>query len=165
MATFDYDRYKSVLTDATGKRLTSGLFAELADPTTASKPVFKLSDWRKTYVRISDPTGYKAALELIGDWDHWQLLCANPKFAAHLAEWNKEVDTKLRSEAIDNLLRQAATATGTAAAKWLAESGYLPKRRKRGEDNSAEEGTVEKETKQKVASDMKRLGLIAGGKS
>jgi hypothetical protein len=125
--TFDYDKFKPVLLDSTGRKLTVGLFHELADPDATVKPVFYLSDWRKIYVDIADPTGYRAADALIGNWEHWLALCANQRFKAELDSWNEEVAVKLASEAISALVKQSKGPQGTTAAKWLAEKGYAPK--------------------------------------
>ena len=152
---FDYDTYKPVLLDSTGRKLTIGLFEELADPGSASKPVFKLSDWRKVYVDIADPTGYEAHIVLIGNWEHWQALVENKRFAAELEKWNKEVEIKLRSQAIKNLVKQSKTDKGTAAAKWLAEAGYAPKQSRKKQQ------TEEDGDSSRVSGDLKRLGIHA----
>lgn len=150
---FSYEKNKAQLLDSTGRKLTSGLFEELADPASSVKPIFKLSDWREAYVRISDPTDYKAALELIGSWEHWEALVANPRFKEHLDSWRKEVEVKLRSEAIAHLRNQARTDKGVAAAKWLAEQGQEPKKKPgRPVANDPD--------RNKVNDDAKRLGLL-----
>jgi hypothetical protein len=150
---FDYKANKHVLCDSLGRRLTTGLFQELADPLTKSKPVFKLVDWREVYIDIADPTDYKAAMELIGDWEHWKMLVANPVFNSHLEEWRAEVVTKIKSQAIVNLRTLALSPQGTAAAKYLAEHGYLPKKSTKKKEAKQEEDTT--------AEDAKRLGLRA----
>ncbi len=160
---FEYEKFRPLMVDGTGRRLTTGLFEELVDPTTSSKPIFKLSDWRRKYVSIADPTEYRSAMALIGDWDHWQLLVSNPVFFKHLNEWRKEVEVKVRSEAVLQIVKQANSPKGTPAAKWLAEGGWIEK--KKGKKESEESEHIEKEMRQKVASDAKRLGLVVGGKS
>jgi hypothetical protein len=150
--TFDYAKFKPVLLDTTGRKLTSGLFEELADSDSAIKPVFKLAEWRKMYVEIADPTDYEAARVLIGSWEHWQALAANPRFAAHLKEWRAEVEVKLRSEAIAALVKQSQDIKGTAAAKWLAEHGSVPKNKRKSEED-------EGDGKAQVSADAARLGL------
>lgn len=161
---YDYEANKHLLVDSTGRRLTVGLFEEWADPTSSAKPIFRLGDWRKVYVEVGDPTDYKAALVLIGSWEHWQLLVDNPRFRAELESWRKEVEVKLRSEAIDHLKRHARDPKGTAAAKWLAEAGFngeqvkrKPGRPKKDEEPAAEDGS-------RVRNDAKRLGLVVGGR-
>lgn len=151
---FDYDTYRPVLLDSTGRKLTVGLFEELAEADASVKPVFKLSDWRTIYVDIADPTGYEAAKVLIGNWEHWQALVDNRRFAAELEKWNKEVEVKLRSAAVKNLIKQSQTDKGVAAAKWLAEAGFLPKpsKKKADDDNESRADNV------RLLRDAKRIG-------
>ncbi|CAB4170152.1 hypothetical protein UFOVP1528_32 [uncultured Caudovirales phage] len=159
IAEFDYEKFKPVLVDATGRKLTVGLFEELADPATGIKPVFKLSDWRKVYIEISDPTGYEAAKALIGNWDHWLALINNQRFAAEVARWNTEVEIKLRCEAIAQMVKHSKSGQGTTAAKWLAEGGFTARDKRNKKDKQDEE-----DTGQDVREHAKRLGFIKGGK-
>lgn len=156
MTPYDWEANKHLLCDSTGKRLTIGLFEELADPSTAAKPVFKLEDWRKTYVEIADPSDYKAAMVLIGNWDHWQLLCNTKAFAEHLERWREEVAAKLRSEGVEQLRKQSRQPTGTAAARWLAENGFEPKR---GKGRPPKQGEKQTDDYPRLAYDAKRIGL------
>jgi len=150
---YPYEANKAKLLDVTGRKLTSGLFEELADPTSGYTPLFKLSDWRKVYVHIADPTDYEAAKTLIGSWEHWEALAANPRFKEHLESWRKEVAVKLRSQAIAHLRSQAATDKGTAAARWLAEQGLdARKTTRKREDKDPDQS--------RVNDDAKRLGLL-----
>jgi hypothetical protein len=147
---YDYKANEAKLRDSMGRRLTTGLFEELKSVETVAPAVFKLSEWKAEYVAIADPTGYKAAMALIGDWDHWLQLVSNPIFKEHLDAWKAEVETKLKSEAVQELRKQAKTAVGTSAAKYLAEKGYAKKEKK------------QKETLPEVdrsGEDAKRLGL------
>ena len=145
-----YEANKSRLLSSSGQRLTSQLFEELARDDVAAKPIFKLSEWRKKYVEVADLTGYKACEVLLGDWEHWLMLTRAPGFAAALAEWNAEVEQKLRSEALESLRKQAKTAQGTAAAKYLATIGKVDKRKK---------GEEQVEEKRSISEDAKRIGL------
>jgi hypothetical protein len=151
---FDYEKNKHLLCDSTGRRMTLGLFEELADPASAYKPVFKLSEWKKKYIAISDPTDYKAAMELIGDWDHWLLLMDKQAFASVVAGWRAEVQVKIRSEAIEQMKKQSRSDKGTAAAKWLAENGVVPRNIGRPRKEQKEEADSAR-----ARDDAKRLGL------
>jgi hypothetical protein len=156
---YDYEANKSKLLDSTGRRITSGLFHELND--SGVTPVFYLKDWKKVYVDIADPTEYETAMELIGDWDHWKILRSNPIVAAHFDEWAKEVETKVRSKAIKQMMIQSKTDKGAAAARWLAEAGFvLEKRPKKVNDEAAREAA------ERTAADAQRLGihLVKGNK-
>ena len=150
---FDYARDRLQLLDSTGRRLTSGLFDELANPDSAIKPLFKLSEWRDAYIAIADPTDYKAALHLIGDWEHWQYLMGQCQaFVVEVKKWREEVAVKLASEAIVNLREQAKKPTGIGAAKWLAERGFQGKTIGRPKKNTEESGRISDDYKRVMGS-------------
>lgn len=157
---FDFEANKSKLYDPQGRVVVTGLFEELADKRLGGKYVmFKLSDWKDVYVRLSDPTEYKAAIALIGNWEHWQRMLENPIFVAHVKEWRKEVDVKLEAEGIQNLREQARLGNATAA-RFLAKKEYKEKLIK--------SKVAEKEddaTSKKIGEDAARLGLklVSGG--
>lgn len=151
---YDYEANKDKLVQ-NGRMLTVALFEEFQRDNVDVTPIFKLADWRKVYVAAGDPTGYKAAMELIGSWDHWMALCKSPLFAAELAKWEAELDEKIRSEAIKEMVATSKTREGTTAAKWLAEGRY--KQKKRALKNTEEESTSVRNLKQ----DAERLGIKA----
>lgn len=103
-----------------------------------------LEDWRRRFVSTADPTEYQAAIELVGTWKEWQSFKKQWKEFRDviLIEWLAEVEIKLRSESIRNLTIQAMDSKGAAAAKWLAEGKYKP--RKVGAPSNAE---IEKQAK------------------
>ena len=97
-----------------------------------------LEEWRERFVAIADPTEYRAAIDLVGSWAEWQRFKKEWKEFRDviLIEWLAEVEIKLRSEAIGNMCEQALDPKGTAAAKWIAEGRYKP--RKVGAPSKAE---------------------------
>ena len=156
--TYDYEANRSLVTDSTGRRLTIGLFVELADSASGIKPVFRLSEWKRTYVELADPTEYKAAQALIGNWQHWLALTESPPFREHLDKWRDEVDVKLASEGVERLRKLAPK--NPQAAKWLAERGYLEKvGGKRGRPKK-QEPNREQEDKALVNKHSRHLGLV-----
>lgn len=151
---YDYEANKHLLLDSTGRRITSGLFHELND--SGVTPIFHLADWKKVYVDIADPTEYRTAMALIGDWDHWKMLRGNPIVARYLDEWKAEVEIKLRSHAIVQMVAQSKTDKGTAAARWLAEAGF-----KEQTKSSKKTDAAGKESIARARDDAARLGLVA----
>jgi hypothetical protein len=103
-----------------------------------------LTDWRRRFIEIADPTEYRGAIELLGSWNDWQTFKRNwPTFKNKiLIDWLSEVEVRLRSKAIANICEQAMGEKGTTAAKWLAEGKY--KSRKPGAPSKAE---IERQTK------------------
>lgn len=172
MKNYSYAENRDKLFDGFAKPIVTGLFEELADSRLKGKFVmFKLSDWKAKYMEIADPTEYKAAMHLIGDWKHWSLMLKNPVFRSHVEDWRKELDLKLEAEAIQNI-REQAKLGNTAAAKFLAKKEYkegVLKNAVGRPKKVVEEEVMDKEENEatkRMAEDMSRLGLkvVAGGK-
>lgn len=161
----DYEANRHLFISVDHKRLTVGLFKETVAPNTRGVPPFSLADWRKVYVKHADPTEYLPAMELIGDWGHWQLVRNHPRIKPIMDEWQREVEVKLRSEAVRDMMRHAKKDGGSTAAKWIAEGGFA-KRDMRKKDDKAIEEKIKEEIADHVADDAARLGLtvIQGGK-
>lgn len=135
---------------ANNRRLTTALFKELS-VTPHIPTVFSIEEWRKVYVDVADPTGYRAMEILIGDWEHWKLIVSNQTIAPLVDEWNDEVNTKLRSEAVAHLRRLASTKD--SAAKCILMGEWEPRKRGRPvKDRTKPEPS-------RVAGDAARLGL------
>ncbi len=122
---FDRKKNRNLVQDSMGRNMTISLFKETNDGRTDYKPLWSIKDWKEVYLHLSDPTEYAAAMYLIGDWDHWIQIAEKSQARPYFAEWRKELVIKLRSEAISHLRRQASSDKGTAAARWLAENGYI----------------------------------------
>lgn len=85
---------------------------------------------RKTFVELGDPSGYKWAMKYLGDWDHWLVLEQCTWFQEYLAEWRKELDAKIASEAMDRIREIAQDPndkSSLTAAKWLASKPWNQK--------------------------------------
>ncbi len=159
-----YDKKKFL--DASGKRVITGLFKEFARCDVKFKPWATLEEWKQLFLECRDPSEYKAAMTIVGDWEHWQEIRNHLTIKPHVDKWQEELAIKLRSEAITSMIGHAKAQGGTAAAKWLADKGYAvegfkgavgrPKKEVEGVDSDA----VDK----RAVGDLKRLGLIAGGK-
>jgi hypothetical protein len=104
-----------------GKPPTAKLFIEV-DPSGE----YSLKEWRRVFVDIADPTEYEAAILLAGSWEHWCILKKHwPHFRdSVIPAWLEEVEVKLRSAAVKNIITQSKSDKSTTAAKWLAEGKY-----------------------------------------
>lgn len=122
---FDRKKNRAQVQDSMGRNLTIALFKETNDGRTEYQPLWSIKDWKEVYLYLSDPTEYAPAIYLLGDWDHWVQIAEKSQVRPYIAEWRKEVIVKLRSEAIAALKVQACGPKGTAAARWLAENGYI----------------------------------------
>ena len=172
---YDFEANRHLLFDKFHKPIVTGLFKELADARVGDKFVlFSLKEWKETYLAHRDPTGYKAAIELIGSWKHWQTMLRNARFREVVEEWNKELDVLLEAEALQHLRSQAANGN-TTAAKFLAKKEYkedasnvLKNNRGRPKKETPKDiqDAIDDETHATISADMERLGLkvVAGGK-
>ena len=116
---------------------------------TSSKALFEngtydLIHFHDTFIRLSDPTEYKAAIELVGSWQEWERIKRDwPTFNNHITLWKEELDVKLKSEAIERINKLAET-EHYQANKWVAEEGYS-KQSRAGRPSSREKKKVAEE--------------------
>ena len=161
-----------------GHYRTESLFLEQWRPMETARPVYTLQredredprvpgsilpSFQKRYIELGDPTGYKAAIDLLGSWQHWGKLAKTPWFKEHLNTWNEEVIAALHSRGLDTFVRQADKGD-LKAAEWLV--GYTPEgpreRTKRGRPSKAEvlrEARTQAERDKDMANDAARVGL------
>ena len=89
-----------------------------------------LTNLRRSYVALGDPTGYKLAQLHLEDYSHWQLLMKCPWFKEAKEIWDVELDAKLASEGLDTIKLYAdgieglSPAVQLTAAKYLADKAY-----------------------------------------
>jgi len=130
--------------DAQGRFLTQGLFFErcVFDELFGEEwiPPFTLKEYdhehkgkkykslRQIYLSYEDPTEYQFAIDTLGSWDHWMKLQDSPWFKPFLESWRAELEVKIRSQGIRNMLVASAGEKGIQAAKWLAEGSWKEQR-------------------------------------
>lgn len=87
-------------------------------------------NFRKEYVRLADPSGFKLASLHLEDFNHWQLLMKAPWFREAKEVWDTELEAKLAAEAMESIRAIAkgdesiAVAVQLSAAKFLATRAY-----------------------------------------
>jgi len=135
---------------------------------TSSKSLFEngtydILQFHDTFIELSDPTEYKAAIKLVGSWQEWERIKRDwPGFAAHIQSWKEELDIKLKSEAIERINKLAET-DHYQANKWVAEEGYTRRNNagrpsKREQKKAAEElAKAAAETKEEKARILKMV--------
>ena len=149
MAFLDPDKAK----DHLGAWRTQSLFFEL-NKTNMDDAVFSLKQYdlikpNKTYpslyllyMQYNDPTEYQFATEVLGSWSHWQKMLNNKQIREKVEEWRAEVEVRMMSDSIKNMVRAGREGVkGIAANKYIMEKGWL----KRAGRPSKEE--VEREKK------------------
>jgi hypothetical protein len=161
-----------------GKYYTRQLFWDeainLAHDERVVEPMFSLHkdkpnliNLRREYVRLGDPTGYRLAEEVLGDYVFWQTLMKCKWFVAAKKLWDEELDLKLSSQGmtkIKELLNDGLPAQQLAAAKYLAGKEYRKdKTASKGrptKDQVEEAAREEASLDRQIADDYQRLTLV-----
>lgn len=116
---------RSPFKDTQGRWITVGLFKETA--TRQDKYVlFSLEEAKRLYIACGDPTGYMFATEHLGGWQHW-LALQESQMKPILAQWEEELEAKIRAGAVMDIMKRAGSDKGYQAEKWLADGGWKPK--------------------------------------
>lgn len=160
---------------ANGKYLTQSLFYELTDDpryaifTTKPEDITKdgktYVSARRLFVACEDPTGYKFATTYLENFEHWlELQRSNKQLRAMIQGWQEELAIKLVSLGIGAQIAEVkANGKGAmAAARYLADEGWKPKR-KAGRPTKAEvEGELKKEAaiENEYAADLKLVSNL-----
>lgn len=122
-----------------------------------------LPSFSRLYLALKDPTEYRPATELLGGWEHWQVLCESKWFSDFILPLREELEIKLRSQGQKTLMEIMASGdrNSLAAARYFADAGFKPK--KAGRPSNAQ---IEAETRKQVEIDRRlrgdaaRLGLV-----
>jgi hypothetical protein len=155
--------------DDKGRILTSSLFLETNYDTNVA--LYTLKDYDHTYqgkvypslgrlyIECEDPTEYSFAKKHLGSWAQWQRMLENKVLREYINMWREELEIRLRSQAIQNMIDMATSEDGNfSAAKYLAEYGW--EKRKAGRPSKEEVDrhiAVEAKISQDFSSDIARL--------
>lgn len=172
-------RWHSILRDDRGVMRSTSLFFESKrelDPHLI--PIFTLKaqdhlvrgvlyiSLQKLYFSYDHIPGfeYQFAKDVFGSWDIWAKLTRS-SLRHEFQSWRDELDIKIKANAIKQMMQASRTddAKGVAAAKYLADKGYIEgTTRKRGRpsnDDIARERKAQLEVQNTLTADMERLGL------
>ena len=105
-----------------------------------------IEDWHKKFIELADPTEYKAAIELTGSWGEWERFKREWGVFRNkiLPAWLAEVEIKIRSDAILQVVAQAKS--DPVSSRWIAEGKYKPTKPK-----TKTETETEKKIRKKVS--------------
>ncbi len=170
---FKYDTFKG----SNGKTKSKSLFYELCYSET-DDAVFTLKDrdleahgklylsLQKLYLSLApnDPTEYEFAQTVFGSWEVWKIVSNSVGVKSHVAKWRREVEVKVKSEAIKAIAEEMKTngRSSFSAAKLLLDKGWLDK------DNASqakqklkarEEDDQNKQALSLLSEDAERLGI------
>lgn len=155
--------------------LTRGLFYEITndeayavftmqdeDRTVGKKKYISL---KKIYMSYSHIPGfeYEFALDVFNSWDHWCKLTedSSERLRTMFQDWRDELEVRNKAQALKSLIEVSMVSDpkGVAAAKYLAESGYISKRGRPSKDEVTRERKQQAAIKETLSEDMARLGL------
>lgn len=164
---------KSKLVDNLGRPLTQSLFLEIGYSDYA---VYTLKEWdyeykgkvypslKSLYLKEEDPTEYNFATRHLLGWNHWKRLCENKQLAVHINEWREELELKIRSQAVRDMMNLCASESGNfSAAKFLADRGWDKRAAGRPSKKEREQHLrIEERLSAEFEDDLKRLGVTNG---
>lgn len=156
---------------------TKSLFYELSYGNT-EHVIFNLKDEDqvvdgKTFVSLpnlyrslvaNDPTEYTFAIAVFGYWDIWDYIRKSPPLKSHVAKWRREVEVRIKSEAIQIIAKEAKEGgrSSFTAAKLLLDRGWLEKEeasKAKAKLAAKEEEEMNKAAIDLMGEDAVRLGL------
>lgn len=168
----------SALKDDRNVIRTTSLFFESkreADP--VNTPIFTLKDFDYTidgvtyislkliYFSYDHIPGfeYEFAMDVFGSWDIWTKITKS-SIRHEIQAWREELEIKIKAQAIKAMMNASRTddAKGVAAAKYLADKGYIEGNTKRGrptKEDVERERKIQAEVRDSVAEDMERIGM------
>ena len=124
---------KSKLVDDRGRPLSQSLFLEVGYTDFA---VYTTKDYdheykgkvypslKRLYLEHEDVTEYSFANKYLLGWSHWKKICGNKILSKQIDEWREELEVKIRSQAVRDIIDQSADSGSFQAAKWLADRGW-----------------------------------------
>lgn len=135
-------------------RYLQALFFEQAGAD-KSKVVYTLKDddhegypsLYRLYLAAGDITEYNFATAYLDGWEHWEMLCDCSWFKPYISRWRRELELKIRSEALAEIINESKSGSRNAfaAQKFLVTRGY---------SETAEKG---RPSKQEVRDEAKRI--------
>ena len=112
--------------------LTQSLFLELGYHTQFALFTLKDRDYeykgrtypslKRLYLEMGDVTEYKFATTYFLNWKHWKRISQNSAIAPVVEELREELEFKLRSEAILDVIGDSERSF--TATKWIADKGW-----------------------------------------
>jgi len=150
------DQVEAAFLDRQGRYRTASLFFERNRAETKEsgyEAIFNLGErdkhgtlsLKQLYLKYEDPTEYHFALKVFGSWDHWQKLLTLKWFLPYVEEWRGELETKLESNAILNIINTATH--GSEQMRYAANKTILTKPWK---EKAAKKQTRGRPSKQEV---------------
>lgn len=129
---FQVDKKKFL--DNRGRPLTQSLFLEIGY--NVDYAIYTLKDYdheyngvvypslKRLYLAHEDPVEYDFASTYLYSWEQWQRLCENKLVASHIEQWRTELQLKLSSQAVRDIIASTEEEGGFQARKYVAERAW-----------------------------------------
>lgn len=119
----------------------------------------------RLFMEEGDITEWRFVQKYLHSWDHWEILCSTPWFKPYITKWRKELELKLRSEALAKIKETAQNKShkqNLEANKYLLSGSWMPKEdaKRRGrpsKEEIKEEAVRMAQDEQKLAEDYQRV--------
>ena len=127
---------KALFKNTSGARLTRGLFYECYEDSSQAVYTLKTRDHPvgdKIYLSLyllymaeEDPTEFVFAEKYLVDHEHWLMISTGVWFKPHLEKWRRELDLKIKSQALKRIINTAKLGGRDAlqANRYLIEKGW-----------------------------------------
>lgn len=149
---------------ANNNLLLKGLFFE-TNVLNREQVLYTLKDWDHTvdgkvypslylkYMECNDPSEYSFAIQWLDGFVHWEALCECTWFKEYLARWRKELETRMKSQALARIMAESKSSSKNAfvANKYLLEKGWEPR-----EGSKTNRGRPSKEEVKQAATEIAR---------
>lgn len=161
------DISKSKFRNNSNTRYLKGLFYEMTLEDKSSV-VYTLKDedhlgypsLKRIYLETNDPTEYIFATKHLDGLEHWEMLCNCSWFKPYVERWRKELDLKIKAEALSRILKEAKTNSKEAfqANRYILEKGWDKHTKGRpSKEDIAKAATEIVTSSSRIEEDYKRL--------
>lgn len=125
---------KKKFLDVRGRPLTQSLFLEIGY--NVDYAIYTLKDYdheyngevypslKRLYLAHEDPIEYDFANTYLYSWEQWQRLCENKLVSSYVEQWRFELQLKLSSQAVRDIISSTEDEGGFQARKYVAERGW-----------------------------------------
>jgi hypothetical protein len=125
---------KKLMKDSMGKAYTQSLFLEIGYVTDTAMYTLKDEDHthkgvtypslKQLYLAHEDLTEYDFANTYLIGWSHWKRLKRNKQLAPYFNDWAEELELKIRSQAVRDIIDMTTHDSSFQAARWLSDRGW-----------------------------------------
>lgn len=132
---------------SSGNRYLEGLFFERTGADKATV-MFTLKDQDhlgfpslyRLYMAEADLLEWRFATTHLEGWEHWTMLCACEWFKPLVERWRKELELKLRGEALVRIIADSKSGSRSAATsnRLLIEGGWATEKNSKGRPSKAD---------------------------